>query len=119
MHKYQKSCSLLILPFHGLLHPVWAKVLENSYSRQFSAQVSQLVFLADLTVFRLLEHKIVFLADLTVSRLITAVWAEMSESSHLSEVSVKVWQIVLLADLTVLPSIITVWPKMSEDSYFQ
>ena len=38
---------------------------EKSYRRKFSAQVSQ----------------IVFLAKLTVSRLITTVWREMSENS--------------------------------------
>ena len=38
---------------------------ENSYLRKNSAQVSQ----------------IVFLAKLTVSRLITTVWREMSENS--------------------------------------
>ena len=44
---------------------------ENSYLRHFSAQVSQSVFLAYLTVLRL----------------ITTVWPEMSENSYLRHFS--------------------------------
>ena len=54
---------------------------ENSYLRYFSAQVSQ----------------IVFLAYLTVSRLITTVWPEMWENSYLHHFSAKVSQSVFLA----------------------
>ena len=53
---------------------------------KFSAQVSQ----------------IVFLADTTVSRPITTVWTKMSEISYFCEFSAQVSQIVFLADLTVL-----------------
>ena len=59
---------------------------ENSYLRDFSAQVSQIVFLAFLTVLRL----------------ITTVWPEMSETSCLRHFSAQVSQIVFLAYLTVL-----------------
>ena len=54
---------------------------ENSYLRDFSAQVSQLVFLAYLTVLRL----------------VSSVWPEMSENSNLREFSAQVSQIVFLA----------------------
>ena len=54
---------------------------ENSYLRQFSAQVSQIVFLAYLTVLRL----------------ITTVWPEMSENSHLRHFNAQVSQSVFLA----------------------
>ena len=45
-----------------LITTVWVEISENSYLRDFSAQVSQIVFLAYLTVLRL----------------ITTVWPEMS-----------------------------------------
>ena len=62
---------------------------QNSYLREFCAQVSQIVFLADLTnlrlnncmsknVTKLISPRVLctsmFLADLTVLRLITTVW---------------------------------------------
>ena len=59
---------------------------EKSYLRDFSAQVSQMVFLAYLTVLRL----------------ITTIWPEMSENSYLRHLSAQVSQIVFLAYLTVL-----------------
>ena len=37
-----------------LITAVWTKMSQNSYLREFCAQVSQLVFLADLTVLRLI-----------------------------------------------------------------
>ena len=46
---------------------------ENAYLREFSAQVSQIVFLAYLTVLRF----------------ITSLWAEMSEDSYLCDFSAK------------------------------
>ena len=58
---------------------------ENSYLRHFSAQVSQIVFLAYLTVLR---H-------------ITTVWPEMSENSYFRHSSAKVSQIVFLPYFTV------------------
>ena len=59
---------------------------ENSFLRQLSAQVSQSVFLAYLTVLRL----------------ITIVWPEMSENSYIRDFSAQVSQIVFLVYLTVL-----------------
>ena len=64
---------------------------QNSYLREFCAQVSQIVFLADFTVLRL----------------ITTVWAKLSQNSYLHEFCAKVSQIVFLADLTVLQFITT------------
>ena len=79
-----------------LLTRFWTKMSENSYLREFCAQVSQIVFLADLTVLRL----------------ITTVWAKMAENSYLREFIAQVSQIVFLADLTVLQLITTVWTKI-------
>ena len=56
-------------------------MLENSYLRHFSAQVSQIVFLAYLTVLRL----------------ITTVRPKMSENSYLQHFSAQVSQIVFFA----------------------
>ena len=61
--------------------------------------------------------QIVFQADLTVLRLIRTVWAKMSQNSYLREFCAQVSQIVFLADLTVLRLIRTVWAKMSQNSY--
>ena len=65
---------------------------ENSYLRHFSAQVSQMVFLAYLTVLRL----------------ITTVGTEMAQNSYLHHFSAQVSQIVFLAYLTVSRLITTV-----------
>ena len=51
---------------------------QNSYFREFCAQVSQIVFLADLTVLRL----------------ITTVWEKLSQISYLREFCAQVSQIV-------------------------
>ena len=59
---------------------------ENSYLRHFSAEVSQ----------------IVFLANFTVSGLLSTIWAEMSEDSYLRHFSAQISQIMFLASLTVL-----------------
>ena len=69
---------------------------ENSYNRDFSAQVSQIVFLVHLTVLRL----------------ITTVWPKMSENSYLRPFSAQVSQSVFLAYLKILRLITTVWPEM-------
>ena len=53
VQKYHKSCVYLILPFYGLLRPFELRISENSSLREVSAQVSQIVFLASLTVLRL------------------------------------------------------------------
>ena len=67
---------------------------ENSSLRDFSAQVSQIVFLAYFTVLRL----------------ITTVCPEMPENSYLRHSSAQVSQIVFSAYLTVLRLITTIWP---------
>ena len=54
---------------------------ENSYLQDFSSQISQIVFLAYLTVLRF----------------ITTVWREMSDNSYLRNFSPQVSQIVFLA----------------------
>ena len=59
---------------------------QNSYLREFCKQVSQIVFLVDLTVLRL----------------ITTVWRKMSQNSYLCELCEQVLQIVFLAYFTVL-----------------
>ena len=59
---------------------------ENSYLRHFSEQVSQFVFLAYLTILRL----------------ITTVWPEMLQNSFLHHFSAQKTQIVFFAYLTVL-----------------
>ena len=65
---------------------------QNSYLREFCAVMSQIVFLADLTVLRL----------------ITTVWAKMSKNSYLREFCAQVSKIVFQADLAVLLLITTV-----------
>ena len=95
VHKYHKSCFSLISPFNGLLQHYDLKFSENSYLRHLIAQVSQIVFLAYLTVLRL----------------ITTVWPEMSENSYLRHFSALVSQLVFLAFLSVLRFITTVWPQ--------
>ena len=65
---------------------------QNSYLREFCAQVSQIVFLADLTVLWL----------------ITTVWAKLSENSYLHEFCAQVSQIVFLPDLTIWRFVTTV-----------
>ena len=76
-------------------------VTQNSYLCEICAQVSNIVFLADLTVLPFF----------------TTVWAKMSQNSYLREFCAQVSQIVFLADLTVLRLITTVWAKISQKSY--
>ena len=59
---------------------------QTSYLRKFCALMSQLVFLADLTILRL----------------ITTVLAETSKNSFFREFVARVSKIVFLANLTVL-----------------
>ena len=40
LHKYHKSCSQLFLTALTLITTVWVEILENSYQRDFSAEVS-------------------------------------------------------------------------------
>ena len=78
MHKNDKSCSQLIWPFCGLLQTVWFKTSKISYIPQLSAQISQMVFSAQMTVLRPL----------------TTVWAKTSEMSYLREISAQVSKMV-------------------------
>ena len=66
---------------------------DNSCPRDFSAQVSQIVFLNYLTVLRF----------------ITTLSPQMSQNRYLRDSSVQVSQILFLAYLTVLPLITAVW----------
>ena len=66
---------------------------DNSNPRNFSAQVSQIVFLAYLTVLRF----------------ITTVWPKITENSYLRDFSAQITQIVFLAYLITLPLITAVW----------
>ena len=87
----------LIWPFYGLLQLYEQKCHKFHISSSSLQQVSQIVFLADLTVFRF----------------ITTVWVKMSPNSYLREFCTQVSEIVLLADLTVLRLTTTVWVKRS------
>ena len=40
LHKYHKSCSQLFWPHLRIITTVWVEILENSYQRDFSAEVS-------------------------------------------------------------------------------
>ena len=65
---------------------------QNSYLCEFCALMSQIVFLADLTVLRP----------------ITTLLAETSKNSYLLEFCAQVSKIAFLADLTVLQLVRTV-----------
>ena len=74
VHKYHKSCSLPIGPFFRLVRTVWVKTFKISYLQESSAQVSQIVFPAHLTVLRV----------------ITTVWIKTSKMSYLRDFSVQI-----------------------------
>ena len=74
------------------------KTSKILYLNKFTAQVSQIVFWAHLTVLRL----------------ITSVWGKTSKISYLREFSAQVSQIVFWVHLTVLRLITTVWGKSSK-----
>ena len=77
---------------------------EKSYLCNFSAQVSQ----------------IVFLAKLTVSRLITTVWREMSENSYLRDFSAQESQIRVLSLFGPFHGLLQLYDReMSENSFFR
>ena len=69
---------------------------QNSCLGEFSAQASQMVFLVDLTVLRL----------------ITTVWRKMSQNSYLRELCAQVSQNVFLADLNISWHSLIVWAKL-------
>ena len=58
---------------------------QNSYLREFCAQISQIVFLADLTVLRIIR----------------TVWVKKLQNSYLCEFCPQVSKIVYLAHLNV------------------
>ena len=58
---------------------------QNSYLREFCGQVSQIVFLADLTVLRLIR----------------TVWVKKLQNSYLREFCAQLSNIVYLAHLNV------------------
>ena len=65
---------------------------ENSYLREFCAQVSQIVFLDDLTVLRFIK----------------TVWVKKLQNSYLRKFCAQVSLIVFLAYITVLRLVTTV-----------
>ena len=122
--------------FYVLLKLYEQKFQKNSYLREFCAQVSKTLFLADLTLLRLITtvwanlsrnsylrefcakvSQVVFKADLTVLRLFTTLWTKTSQNSYLHEFCAQLSKMVFLADLTVLRLFTTVWAKMSQNSY--
>ena len=130
VHRYHKSCSQLILTVLRVITIVWTKTSKMSYLREFSVEVSQIVFWRHLTVFRLFTtfwaetskvlylrefspqvSQVVFSGHLTVFRFITTVLAKTSKRSYLREFSPKVSQIVFSTQLTVLRLVTTVWVK--------
>ena len=113
-----------------------SRMSRNSYLREFCAQVSQIVFQADLTVLSLIRNlsskmsqnsylrefcaqvaKIEFLAELTILRFVTTVWARNTQNSYLCEFCAQVSQIVFLGYLTVLRLFTIVWAKISQNSF--
>ena len=76
VHKYHKSCSQLIWPFYSFFE-LYELKHQKSHLREFSAQISQIVFWAHLTVLRI----------------ITTVWGKTSEISNFREFSAQVSQI--------------------------
>ena len=74
---------------------------QKSYRREFFAQVSQIVFFADLTVLGLF----------------TTTWGKISQNSFFHEFCAQVSHIVFIADLIVLRLFTTVWAEMSQNSY--
>ena len=98
VHNCHKSCSWLILPFYGLLQ-LYELELQKSQLREFSAQVSQIVFLAHLTVLRF----------------ITTVWTKTSKISHLI-VQCTTITLCVLSYLTVLRLNTTVLARTSKIS---
>ena len=82
----------------GLIPTVWGKSSRISYLRELSAQVSQIVFLAHLTVLRFFITK----------------WRKTSKILYLNKFTAQVSQIVFWAHLTVLRLITSVWGKLQK-----
>ena len=62
------------------------KNVKTTYLREIFAQISQIVFLADLTILQLN----------------TTVWVKMSQNSYLRKFCAQVSQNLFLADFTIL-----------------
>ena len=81
VHKCHKSCSLPSWPFYSLLQLYEEKCHEDSYLREFCAQLSKIVFLTDFRPFysllELYEEK-------------------KSQNWYLRQFCAQVWQIVFL-----------------------
>ena len=131
VQKYHKWFSQLIDRF-PVLTTLWGKTSKVSYLRDLSAQVSQFVFWAHLTVLLLIitvrgkfikisclrefsgqVSQIVFWAFSTVFWLIITVWGKSSKISYLRELSAQVSQIVFSNHLTVLRLLPTVRDRTS------
>ena len=89
----------------------WTRITNrvSSVFGRFTAHYNCDIFVKCLWHFSAEVSQIVFLAYLTVSRHITTVWPEMSENSYPRHFSAQVSQIVFLAYLTVLRDITTVY----------
>ena len=121
-----------------LITTVWPKMSENSYLRHFSAQVSQIVFLAYLIVLppyyncmmwnvrklisppfqcTSITNRVLSLFDRFTSLL--QLYESKSQQNSIRDFSAKYHKIVFLAYLTVLRLITTLWPEMSKNSYLR
>ena len=129
---------LAYLTVSRLITTVWRELSENSYLREFSAQVSQIVFLSLFDRFTAYYNcmtwnvrKLIFASfpctsitnrfNCLIDRF-TVYYNCMTWSVknwYLRDFSEQVSQIVFLAYLTVLRFITTVWPEMSENSYLR
>ena len=95
-----------IWPFYGLLQLYDLKCQKTHYLRHFSAQVSQIVFFAYLTVLRLLQLydlQKTHISTISVHNNSLICWQlyEMSENSYLRHFSAQVSEIVFFAYLTI------------------
>ena len=137
LHKYRKSCSELVWPFYGLLQAVWGKTSKISYLREFSAQVSQIVFWVPFDRFTTYYNcmRKIFKNLLTLGVQCTSITnrvlssfvrfrayfqlyeVKLQEISYLREFSAQVSQIVFSTNFTILRLLTTVWGKTWKISY--
>ena len=130
MHKCVKSCSEVILPFHGLEQLYEEKLQKSHISvssvQKFQKSCSELIwpFYGFLQLYEVKLQKYYISvnsvhkfykscseADLSVLLFITTVWSKTSKISYLREFSGKVSQIVFSSHLTVLQLRTTVGGK--------
>ena len=139
MHKYHKSCSQTDLTVLRLISTVWAKKSQNSYLREFCAQLSKIVFLADLTVLRhyyncmsknftkLISPRV--LCTNVTNRVLSwfdrftayyyCISRNVKKNSYLLEFRAQVSKIIFLANLTILQLVTTVRTKISQNWYLR